>query len=143
MPFKSINSAAAIAVPGDEVLVAPGVYHENVCPVHAGTEDARIIYRSTEKLGAVITGAETIKTWRPYEGNVWVCRIDNGVFGSYNPYTTFVCGDWYFGPMNKHTGAVYMNDLQFYEADSLEGCLRPQIYKPSWEPQNSIYKCYT
>jgi len=143
MPFKSINSAAAIAVPGDEVLVAPGIYHENVCPVHAGTEDARIIYRSTEKLGAVITGAETIKTWRPYEGNVWVCRIDNGVFGSYNPYTTFVCGDWYFGPMNKHTGAVYMNDLQFYEADSLEGCLRPQIYKPSWEPQNSIYKWYT
>ena len=58
MPFKHINSAAKIAKPGDEVLVAPGVYREYVDPQNAGTPDARITYRSTEPLGAVITGAE-------------------------------------------------------------------------------------
>lgn len=50
---------------GDEVLVAPGVYREYVDPVNAGTWDARITYTSTTPLGAVITGAEPVKTWAP------------------------------------------------------------------------------
>ena len=62
-PFKTISEAARIAMPGDEVLVAPGVYRENVEPMHGGTEDARITYRSTEPLAAEITGAEEIKNW--------------------------------------------------------------------------------
>ena len=57
-PFRRISDAARIAVPGDEVLVAPGVYREYVNPVHAGTPDERITHRSTQPLGAVITGAE-------------------------------------------------------------------------------------
>ncbi len=32
MPFKHINDAAQAARPGDEVLVAPGVYREYVNP---------------------------------------------------------------------------------------------------------------
>ena len=47
MPFRHINDAAKIAKAGDEVLVAPGIYREYVDPVNAGTEDARITYRST------------------------------------------------------------------------------------------------
>ena len=93
-PFRSIQQAAQTARPGDEVLVAPGIYREYVDPLYAGTEDARITYRSTEPLGAVITGAEQIKTWELYQDSVWVCRVSNALFGSYNPYTTFVYGDW-------------------------------------------------
>ena len=88
MPFRRIGDAARIAQPGDEVLVAPGVYREYVDPQNAGMPDARITYRSTEPLGAVITGAEEVKSWKPYKGNVWVCRIDNTVVGGYNPDTT-------------------------------------------------------
>ena len=66
MPFRHINDAAKIAVPGDEILVAPGTYREYVDPVNGGTEDARITYRSTEPLGAVITGAEPVKDWEQY-----------------------------------------------------------------------------
>lgn len=40
-PFRKINDAAKIAQPGDEVLVAPGIYREYVDPIHAGHEDAR------------------------------------------------------------------------------------------------------
>ena len=57
-PFRSISEAAKIARPGDTVLVAPGIYREYVNPVFGGTEDAPIVYRSTEPLGAVISGAE-------------------------------------------------------------------------------------
>ena len=93
MPFKHINTAAQVAMPGDEVVVAPGIYREYVDPKNAGREDARIVYRSEEPLGAIITGAEEVKSWEKYQDNVWVCRIDNSIFGNYNPYTTFVAGD--------------------------------------------------
>ena len=141
-PFKHINDAAKIARPGDEVLVAPGIYREYVDPVNAGTEEAPITYRSTEPLGAVITGAEEIKSWLPYEGSVWMARIPNSLFGSYNPYTTYVYGDWYFAGRSKHTGCVYLNGKALYEADSLEACLKGQVYECSWEPEASVYKWY-
>lgn len=91
-PFKSINEAAKIALPGDEVVVAPGVYREYVNPINGGTEDKRIVYRSEKLLGAVITGAEVVKSWKQYKDDVWVCRINNGIFGDYNPYTKYVMG---------------------------------------------------
>ena len=143
MPFRWINDAARIARPGDEVIVAPGIYRESVDPIFAGEADARIAYRSQEPLGALITGAEEIKNWEPYQGNTWVCRVDNGVFGGYNPYTTIVGGDWYFAPLVRHTGAVYLNDRQLYETETLEECLRGEVYAPSWEPEWSVYKWYT
>ncbi len=142
-PFRRINEAAKLALPGDEVLVAPGVYREYVDPVHAGTEDARIIYLSTTPLGAVITGAEQIKTWQHYIENVWVCQIANSVFGKYNPYTTLVYGDWYFATPNKHTGCVYLNDKAMYEATTLEECIKGDSYECSWVPEESVYKWYT
>ena len=89
-PFRRINDAAKIARPGDEVLVSPGVYREYVDPIYAGTEEARISYRSTEHLGAVITAAERIQSWTPYKENVWVCRVANSLFGTYNTYSTLV-----------------------------------------------------
>ncbi len=143
MPFKHINSAAQAAKAGDEVLVAPGIYREYVDPKNSGREDARIVYRSEKPLGAVITGAEEVKSWEIYQGNVWVCRIGNGIFGDYNPYTTFVGGDWYFAPVVRHTGAVYLNGRQLYETESLEECIKGEVWEPSWEPEYSVYKWYT
>lgn len=142
-PFKWINDAARVAKAGDEVIVAPGVYRESVAPENGGTEDARIVYRSEEPLGAVITGAEEAKGWEHYEGNVWVYRVENGVFGNYNPYTTWVGGDWYFAPVVRHTGAVYLDSRQLYETESLEECIKGEVYPPSWDREFSVYKWYT
>ena len=135
-PFKRIGDAAKVAMPGDEVIVAKGVYREYVNPVHGGKKDARIVYRSEEPLGAVITGAEVVKGWKKYKKykNVWTVRVPNGIFGSYNPYTTEVYGDWYFAPAVRHTGAVYLNDRMLYETESLEECIAGEVYSPSWEP---------
>ncbi len=142
-PFRHIQDAASVARPGDEVLVAPGLYRESVDPKWGGTEEKRITYRSLEPLGAVISGAEALTGWIPYEGSTWVNRVKNSLFGDYNPYTTFVGGDWYFAPQVRHTGAVYCNDQVLYEATSLEECLRGQVYASSWVPEESIYKWYT
>ena len=94
-PFRTISEAASIALPGDEVLVAPGLYREAVDPKNAGTADKRITYRSTTMKGAIISGAEPVKNWIRYEGNVWTARVSNSIFGERNPYTTLVSGDWF------------------------------------------------
>ena len=142
-PFKAINDAAKIAVAGDEIIVAPGIYREYVNPRNAGREDARISYISEEPLKAVITGAELVTDWMPYEGSTYVTRIDNTVFGSYNPYIVEVEGDWYFAPNHIHTGNVYVNDRMFYETQSLDECIEGKVSERSWEPEFSIYKWYT
>ncbi len=141
-PFRKIQEAAQTALPGDEVLVAPGIYRENVAPVHAGTEENRITYRSTSPLGAVITGAEEIRSWKPYRGDVWTARVDNSVFGDYNPYTTYVFGDWFFAKRDRHTGCVWLNDQALYEAVSLEECEAGEVYECSWNPEASRRKWF-
>ena len=45
-PFRWIQQAAEVAQPGDEVLVEPGIYREEVSPVYAGTREKPIVYRS-------------------------------------------------------------------------------------------------
>ena len=142
-PFRRINDAARVAVAGDEVLVAPGVYRDYVNPVHPGREDCRIVYRSEEPLGAVITGAEPLTGWKQAEGGVWVNRVRSSVFGSYNPYTTFVCGDWYFAPTVRHTGSVFLNDRMMYETVSLEECRAGQPDPCAWNQEEAKYLWYT
>ncbi|MBR5968216.1 MAG: right-handed parallel beta-helix repeat-containing protein [Lachnospiraceae bacterium] len=142
-PFKKINDAAKIAVPGDEIIVAPGIYREYVNPRKAGTKDARITYRSEKPLGAVITGAEELKGWTKYEGNVWTAKVGNSIFGAYNPYTTKVCGDWYFSPIIRHTGSVFLNDSMMYEATSLDECIKGEADPGAWDQEASKYKWYT
>ena len=143
MPFKHIDDAARVAVAGDEIIVAPGVYREKVTPRNAGTEDARIVYRSEEPLGAVITGAEELTGWSRFRGSVWVNRVDNGVFGDYNPYTTMVCGDWYFAPTVRHTGAVFLNDKMMYETVTLEECEKAEADPCAYNAEESTWKWYT
>lgn len=142
-PFKHINDAAKIAMPGDEVLVAPGLYREYVNPVHAGTEDKRITYRSIEPKGAHITGAEEVNNWQYVDGDVWMARVNNSMFGSYNPYTTYVCGDWYFAPTVRHTGSVYFDDKMLYETVTLDECKAGEKDPYAWDQEASTYKWFT
>ena len=140
-PFTRIQDAANCAGPGDEVLVAPGIYREYVNPVHAGTPQARITYRSMEKNAAVITGAEELKNWEK-DGALWKTSVENSIFGTYNPYTTYVYGDWYFAGKTKHTGAVFLNDRMLYEAASAEACRKAERSTVSWVPDESVYQWY-
>lgn len=142
-PFRHIDDAARVAMPGDEVIVLPGIYREYVCPLHAGTEQNRIVYRSSEPLGAVITGAEPLTGWQPYKDNVWVNRVNNTLFGAYNPYTTYVCGDWYFAPTVRHTGSVFLNDKMMYETVTLDECIEGNEDPCAWNSEESKYKWYT
>ena len=153
-PFQKIQEAADIAKPGDEVLVMPGIYREAVDPVRAGTEDARIVYRSAEKGQAVISGAEVIKNWEAagdiagsgYTGGnsgVYLARIPNDLFGDYNPYTTLVSGDWFIATFIAHTGEVYLNGKAMYEVTDIQDVYQPKKNMASWDPDFTVYTWFT
>ena len=141
-PFSSINDAAKVALAGDEVLVAPGIYREQVIPRHGGTSDKPIVYRSTKALGATISGSEILRDWKHFKGDVWTAKVDNGIFAGYNPYTSFVCGDWYFAPTLRHTGCVVLNGRMMYETKDLEECLEGKADPCAWNKKESEYKWY-
>lgn len=142
-PFRKIGEAAALAQPGDEVLVLPGIYREDVNPLNAGKVNKRIIYRSEKRREAVITGADIFKNWEQYEGDVWKLRISNDYFGSYNPYRTLVQGDWLNAMVPAHTGEVFLNGKSLYECDSLEKVQNPDFYEPSWDREFTKHTWYT
>lgn len=142
-PFKTISQAAAVAMPGDEVVVAPGIYREDVSPRNAGTQRQPIVYRSAVPRGAIITGAEQVKNWTPYQGDVWLLRLPNSFFGKHNPYTTLVFGDWLNQGTPAHTGDVFLNDKSLYEQDTLEKVLDPQFYDGSWDRAFTKHTWYT
>ena len=142
-PFLTIQEAAEIALPGDEVIVSPGLYREHVHPVHAGTEEKRIVYRSKESRKAIISGAEEVKDWKKTGDGIWECRIPNSRFTKWNPYTTFVEGDWYARECKAHLGEIYLNDKSMYEVFSKEELYHPEPSLRSWYPEDSLYVWYT
>ena len=138
-PFKSIQQAADSAVAGDEVLVYPGIYRENVNPKNGGTENARITYRSVEPLKAVITGAEELTGWQRLEGDVWTAAVPNEVFGDFNPYEELVSGDWFIAYMTAHLGDVFLNGKSMYEVTDIDQVKAPVRSRDSWDPDFSVY----
>ncbi len=142
-PFRTISQAAAAAQPGDEVLVAPGVYREEVSPRWAGTRRQPIVYRSAQPRAAVITGAEQVKTWQRYQADTWLLTLPNSFFGAYNPYTTLVSGDWLDMRVPCHTGEVFLNDKSLYEKEDLEKVLHPVENDESWDIEFTKHTWYT
>lgn len=63
--WRTLSRAAAAARPGDEVLVAPGIYEEAVVPASGGaTAERRIVYRSASpSRPVVLSGSGKTRAW--------------------------------------------------------------------------------
>src|SRR4051794_41717293 len=71
-PFRTISRAAAIAQPGDTVLVHAGEYREWVTPRRGGLSDQRrITYEAAAGEHVVIKGSEAVSGWEPAGGARW------------------------------------------------------------------------
>ncbi|WP_041832280.1 right-handed parallel beta-helix repeat-containing protein [Actinoplanes sp. N902-109] len=118
-PLRTINRAAALAHPGDTVVVHAGEYREWVTPRRGGLSDTRrITYTAAAGEHVVIKGSERITSWVPENGAVWRVVLPNSFFGDFNPYAEEVTGDWTVyaeGAPRKHLGDVYLNGRSFYE----------------------------
>ncbi|MCA0294819.1 MAG: right-handed parallel beta-helix repeat-containing protein [Actinobacteria bacterium] len=130
-PLATIGRAAALAQPGDTVLVHQGVYREWVKPPRGGLSDTRrITYAAAPGEKVLITGAERVTGWVLENGTVWSVRIPNALFGGFNPFAEEVGGDWIVyasGSPRKHLGEVYLNGRSFYEVHAVADTLTPSV----------------
>jgi hypothetical protein len=133
-PFKTISAAARIAQPGDVITVHQGTYRERVNPPRGGESDSRrITYQAARGEKVEIKGSEVVSNWVKVQDNVWKATLPNSFFGSFNPYSDLIHGDW-FNRLGRdhHTGAIYLNGDWLIEAVKLEEVLMPAGTSPAW-----------
>jgi len=70
-PFQTIGHAAAIAQPGDSVLVRAGTYRETVIPNNSGNASSPITYAAYNNEKVVLDGADPITGWTQFKGNIY------------------------------------------------------------------------
>ena len=133
-PLRTIQRAADLAQPGDVITVHEGVYRERINPPRGGESDAkRIVYQAAPGEKVEIKGSEVVKNWVKVQDDVWKVTLPNSFFGSFNPYSDLIHGDW-FDPKGRqhHTGAVYLNGDWLTEAAKLDDVLKPAAATPLW-----------
>ena len=133
-PFRTIQHAANLAQPGDVITVHEGVYRERISPPRGGESDTkRIVYQAAPGEKVEIKGSEVIKNWVKVRNDTWKVTIPNSFFGSFNPYSDLIHGDW-FDPKgrNHHTGAVYLNGDWLTEAAKLDDVMEPMGSNALW-----------
>jgi alpha-N-arabinofuranosidase len=136
-PFRTIQHAANVAQPGDVITVHAGVYRERVNPPRGGASDSRrIVYQAAAGEKVEIKGSEPVKNWLKVGNDTWKVTLPNSFFGSFNPYSDLIHGDW-FNPKgrNHHTGAVYLNGDWLPEAATLDDVLGAVAGPPLWFAQ--------
>lgn len=154
-PFRTINRAAGIALPGDTVRVHGGVYREWVDPQNGGGgEDSRIVYEAAPGEHPIIKGSEIVTDWEHVEGSVYKKSVPNSLFGSFNPFLIRLAGDWLQRPdeYEIHLGDVYIDGKSAYEATDMDALRSPKV-RESWfmhpltptteyllHPEDSVYQ---
>ena len=132
--FRTIQQAADLAQPGDVITVHKGVYRERISPPRGGESDRkRIVYQAAPGGKVEIKGSEVVTNWVKVQEDVWKATLPNAFFGSFNPYSDLIHGDW-FNPEGRkhHTGAVYLNSEWLTEAATLNEVLKPAATTPLW-----------
>src|SRR3954453_4824048 len=131
-PFLTINRAAAVAQPGDTIVVHAGEYREWVKPQRGGLSDRRrITYQAAAGEHVVVKGSERVTGWTPVSEKVWSVSVPNSMFGSFNPYAEEINGDWIVypaeGARRKPLAAVSLKGMSFYEAVSRADVSEPPL----------------
>ncbi len=120
-PFLTIDRAAAVAQPGDTVIVHAGTYREWVKPPRGGRdENSRIVYRAAAGDEVLVKGSEQVTSWVAQGDGVWMVELPNRFFGDYNPYALNISGGWLLYGQWLHRGDVYLDGEAFREQQSLE-----------------------
>ncbi len=126
-PFRTIQKAAEMALPGDTVTVHEGVYREHVNPPRGGaSEDQRIVFRAAPGADVTIKGSEVVDGWVKEVNDTWKVVLENSSFGDYNPYGDKISGDWFKPKGRVHSpGSVLLNGHWLVQARDLDAVMQP------------------
>ena len=99
-PFRTIGKAAGALQAGERVVIAEGIYREEVRPPRGGAGPDRMIsYEAAEGAKVIVRGSEIVKDgWRQStasggrgggtqaQARTWEVDLDGNLFGGYNPF---------------------------------------------------------
>ncbi|MEI8310480.1 MAG: right-handed parallel beta-helix repeat-containing protein, partial [Verrucomicrobiota bacterium] len=88
-PLRTIARAAALAHPGDTVLVREGVYRERVSPARGGEPENPIRYAAVAGEEVVVKGSDIFSPrWERVNGNenIRSAPLDSEMFGEFHPF---------------------------------------------------------
>ena len=126
-PFRTIQAAANVALPGTHIWISPGVYRECVRPLQGGTDPRNMIcYEATEagkvviKASEIAEGFEPTTDWQLFghgvdpderpDISVWQYRLDPELFKGYNPFCAVnIIHDRLFIEYDKTDMTPYLN----------------------------------
>lgn len=133
-PLRTIQRAADLAQPGDVITVHEGVYRERISPPRGGESDQkRIVYQAASGEKVEVKGSEVITNWVKVQDAVWKVTLANAFFGSFNPYSDLIHGDWFSSKgRENHTGAVYLNGDWLTESAKLDEVMKPAGSNALW-----------
>lgn len=127
-PFLTIDKAASVAQPGDNIIVHEGIYREEITHINTGlSESRRISFEAAKDEKVIIKGSEEITGWQQIDGSIWKVEIDNKIFKDFNPFATKLFGDWLAVANDKSLGQVYLNDQSLFEVSEYEQLADPEL----------------
>ncbi|MHC1767114.1 MAG: alpha-L-fucosidase [Verrucomicrobiia bacterium] len=90
-PFATLNRAAQVLLPGERVLVGPGIYRERIRPARGGTSPSQMIsYEAQPGAQVILRGSRVfLGSWVRRQGaetNVWSARLVPKLFDGYQPF---------------------------------------------------------
>jgi hypothetical protein len=77
LPFKTIQKAAKVALPGDVVQVRAGIYRETVIPSKSGTAGNPITFQPYQNEMVTISGTEIVTGWTMSSGNIYTATLSS------------------------------------------------------------------
>jgi hypothetical protein len=118
-PFKTIQHAADVLMPGERVIIHAGTYREWVKPARGGgSPDQAITYVAALGEDVQIKGSEQITTWKDQGGGIWKADVRKAMFGNYNPYALNVSAEFQTYGKWHHRGDVYLDGEGLTEVQS-------------------------
>ena len=75
-PLRTLARAAAVAQPGDTVLIGEGTYRETLRPARSGKPGAPITFQAARGAKPVITGCDLIEEWKRDRNGRWKATVE-------------------------------------------------------------------
>lgn len=128
VPFKSISPAAALAQPGDTVLVGRGVYRERIAPARSGTVAAPITYTAAPGEQVYLKGSNVLN-WTVQSDGTYQADLPLSLFDTLDGQANSTLYNPFVDPMQPGAGCQCFSTGQvcWHEACVFQLCLTPVL----------------
>lgn len=84
LPFRTLGHAARMAKVGDTVVIRGGIYRETLTMRNSGTKTHPITFTAADGERVIITGADLVRDFQPYQGGILQAKIPAALDQGFN-----------------------------------------------------------